>query len=614
MKPSALKIYTFLLCLGAILLAVCLGANYLRSLHTARSHSDFKRIDQYLNEIGTACFNFGVIGTLAPRQDEVYYIYRRTKPSQLCKLSLITGQTISLPVDRSVQRLFNWSPQQRFLLFKTENDNYEPTPNGGYAKPEWFLAYDRDTGKMLSVTQKKMLLSSHAVWLDDELFLYSASLFANPNASQKAYVARLVNGAFQSQELPVPANALAALSSRSKLVSSCGGTVVAFASEDAIRFLDLASGLVTPAQALSNGNFTGFNWLTFSPETRRLLFCATKAGETYRNVFAYDLAQEATERLSTVHSYNGQWLQGGKGYAFVGKDQDFYLAIRPRDEAGETNLHTKGFIDSYAAAAGGDYVVAIAATNGEPRSLWRYDLATKSLDCLKPAGQVPFKFTKIAEARGLSVRAADGLNIPVYLFPPTDGRAVKKHPLVVYIPPRTGPAHRGYEMRPQLLSNLGFYYAGINYRGCDGYGASYAGQWNEEKAAGDVFQAIQELGKEFQCDTQNVFAVAASAGSSVLQSFLRQFPTVLRGAVFVGPVPWELDQWRETERLPRLFVSIGRNDSEFRFVQSFEAWAKLHRVSASFQYVPNYAHFDLDVPKRVAQERAVAEFLLKNVE
>ena len=612
MKPSALKFYVFLLCLGAILLAVCLGAKHLRTSHTARSRADLERINQYLDEIGSACFTFGVAGTLAPRQDEVYYIYRRTSPSQLCKLSLITGQTISLPVERSVQRLFNWSPHERHLLFKTENDNYELAPNGAYAKPEWLLAYDRDTGKLLPITQKKMLLSSHAVWLDDDSLLYSAALFGDPNATQKAHLARLANGAFQSQELRLPADALAALASRNKLISSCGGTIVAFATEDAIKFLDLASGLVTPADALSKGSFTGFNWLTWSPETRRLLFCATQAGETYRNLFAYDFAQETLERLSAVHSYNGQWLQGGKGYAFVGKDQDFYLAIRPRDERDETNLHTKGFIDNYAAPRGGDYVVAIATTNGEPRSLWRYDLATRSLDCLRPAGQAPFKFTKIAEARGLSVRAADGLDIPVYLFPPTYGRAVKNHPLVVYIPPRTGPSHRGYEMRPQLLSNLGFYYAGINYRGCEGYGASYAKQWNEEKAADDVFQAIQYLGKELQCDTQRVFAVAASAGSSVLQNFLRRFPAVLRGAVFVGPVHWELDSWREAARLPRLLVSIGRNDHEFGFVQSFEAWAKLHTVPASFQYVPNYAHFDLDIPKRVMQERAVAEFLLED--
>lgn len=607
MKAPTLKTYAFNVCVVIILLAVCLITNHLMSSHTARSSSGFKRIDQHLNEIGSACFTFG---TIAPRQDEVYYVQRRALSSQLCKLSLITGQTISLSVDRSVQRLFNWSPHERHLLLKTETDKYEPTPNGGYAKPEWLLAYDRKTGKMLPITEKKMLISSYAVWLNDDSFLYSASMFTDPEATRKAFLARLVNGAFQSKELLLPTDVLGALSSRSKLVSSCGETVVAFALDDAIRFLDLKSGVVTPAHALSSGIFTGFNWLTWSPETRRLLFCATKAGEPYRNLFAYDLTQDSIERLSTMHSYNGQWLQEGNGYAFVGKDSDFFLAVRPRDNRGETNLFTNGFVDNYVASASGDYVVAIATTNGEPRGLWRYDLATKRLDCLKPALAAPFKFSKISEARDLSVRSTDGLDIPVYLFPPTDGGDVKNHPLVVYIPPRTGPSHRGYEMRPQLLSNLGFYYAGINYRGCDGYGASYAQQWNEEKAAEDVFRVIQELGKQSQCDTQRVFAVAASAGSSVLQSFLRQFPTVLRGAVFVGPVPWELDQWRETDRLPRMFASIGRNDPQFTFVQRLEVWTKQHGISASFQYVPNYSHFDLNIPKRVAQEKAVAEFLL----
>ena len=62
MKPSALKFYVFLLCLGAILLAVCLGAKHLRTSHTARSRADLERINQYLDEIGSACFTFGVAG------------------------------------------------------------------------------------------------------------------------------------------------------------------------------------------------------------------------------------------------------------------------------------------------------------------------------------------------------------------------------------------------------------------------------------------------------------------------------------------------------------------------------------------------------------------------
>jgi pimeloyl-ACP methyl ester carboxylesterase len=455
-----------------------------------------------------------------------------------------------------------------------------------------------------------MLIGNYAVWLDDNSFLYSASLFADSKAIQKPHLARLVNGAFQSKQLLLPKGAEEALSSRSKLVSSCGGTVVAFATADGVALLDFGSGSVTPIPTLSKENFTGFNWLTWSSKSQRLLFCATKAGDNYRNLFAYDIEHESIERLSTIHSYNGQWLEEGNGYAFVGKINDFFLAIRPRDERGETNLFTAGYVDHYTASASGDYVVAVATTNGEPRGLWHYDLATQSLNCLRPGAQLPFKISKISEARSLSVRTPDGLNIPVYLFPPTDTDTVKKYPLVVFVPPRTGPSRRGYEFRPQLLTNLGFYYAGVNYRGCDGYGASYSAQWNEEKAAGDVFQAIQELSKELQCDTQRVFAVTASAGSSVLQSFLRQFPAVLRGAVLLGSVAPGYDQLLEVERLPRLFVSIGRNDAEFRYVQGFEKWTKLHGVSASFQYLPNYAHFGPDIPKRIAQERAVAEFLL----
>jgi len=581
-----------------------------------RSASCLQRIDKYLNEIGSASFTFNALagGALAPRQNEVYYIFnRRDSKAQLCKLNLVTGQTTILALDRDVQRLFGWSPHERYLMVRTANENFELRANGIYAKPDWLLVYDRDSGKFLPITKEKLYISNNGVWLDDNSFLYCASRFADREATHRAYLARVINGAFQSSQLRLPTNAVEALSSRSKAVSSCGGRIIAIATTNGIGLVDIATGVVTSIEALSNTKFTGVNWLNFSTQTGQLIFCATQSGGTNRNVFAYDLEQRSIEGLTTVHSYNGQWLQDGKSYAFIGKDNDYFLGVRDREGRDETNLFTKGYVDYYAASTGGKSVVAIALTNREPGSLWRYDLAAKTLDCLKPGAQVPFKFSKISEAQGRTVRAADGLDIPVYLFPPTDRSTVKRFPLVILVPARTGPSSRNYEVRSQLLANLGFYYVGVNYRGCDGYGSFYSGQWNEDKAAGDVLTVIQVLSKELPCDMQRVFAVSSSAGSSVLQSFLRQFPTVLRGAVFLGPGAWEPAQLLEIDHFPRLFVSVGRNDSGFRDVQRFEEWTRAHGVSASFQYLPNYAHFGPDISKRIAQERAVAEFLLQDL-
>ena len=181
------------------------------------------------------------------------------------------------------------------------------------------------------------------------------------------------------------------------------------------------------------------------------------------------------------------------------------------------------------------------------------------------------------------------------------------------MPPRTGPCHRGYERRPQLLANLGFYYACVNYRGCDGYGRLYSAQWEAEKAAEDVLQAIQELTKNPHIDAEKVFAVSVSAGSSVLQCLLRRFPGRIRAAAFIEPVAWEPDDLLEANSLPHLFVSIGRNDPGLRFVETLQRWTRSHRFPAEFLYIPNYSHLGVDIPKRVAEEKALAEFLLNNL-
>lgn len=605
------RAYRYSLGLLVILPVLCLIIYLLSSSHIRRSSSDLVCIDQYLNEIGSAVRTFGA---LAPCANEVYYIHRLKSKNELCRLNLATHKTTSVPIGRSVQNLFDWSPVGRYLLIKTEDDNYEPTAKGGYAKPEWLLMLNRDDGKIIQITKKKMLISNYAVWLNDDSFLYSTLPIADPQAGVTVHLGSISNGIFQSQELPLPEDAMAAMSSRSKLCSGYGKTAIAYAGDSGIKVLDLHSGLTTPIPALSNEHFSGFNWLTWSPETRRLMFCATKTGESYRNVFAYDAGQETVERLSSVHSYNGQWLEQGKGHAYVGNvNNDFYMSITPHGGDGETNLFTNGFVERYTVSSSGDYLVALATTNAEPRGLWQYDFAAKRLSCLSPGEQVTFKHTKIVEAGSLNVRASDGLGVPCYVFPPADLVATNKYPLVVYVPPRTGQAIRGYEMRPQLLSNLGFYYISVNYRGCDGYGGSYSKLWNEEKAVEDVHEVIQQFSKQLQCDTQRVFAVSASAGSVVLQKLLGKYPALFRGAVFVGPTAWNLDEFAASGRLPRLFVSVGRNDPAFGFVQSLEDWTKLHSVPATYQYLPNHAHFDPDISKRIEQERAVAEFLLKNL-
>jgi pimeloyl-ACP methyl ester carboxylesterase len=603
-KHPALKTTALVLGTAAFLLAALTATHRLRPRTT--------HLGGCLEEIGSVMFGFPVI---APRRDEVYYVRRQAEGTQLCIRNFATGQVTVQPLSGNTpQQGFTWSPDGRYLPIKTEGERYQRTGGSAFVKPQRLFVYDRARANLIAITTHEMVIGNYAVWLDNSSFLYSAATLGGRTPAPKGYRAGLDNGVLHEQGIDLPGPVLEALSGPRKLATACNPNVLIFCDGDAIDQLDLRSGAVLRISALSDGSFTGFNWLNWSHQSQRLLFCATRAGENYRNLFAYDPNRASVARLSAAHSYNGQWLQAGQGYAFVGNSNgNFSLWVHDAATATEVNLFTNGYVDRYVASVSGDYVVAIATTNGEPRGLWKYDLATKALTCVEPGRTAPFKHARVSEARSLTAQSSDGLSIPIHVFPPTDEAPGRKHPLVAYIPPRTGPAHRGYEIRPQLLANLGFYYAGINYRGCDGYGRKYSEAWDEEKAAEDVVRAIRMLAQQPGVDGQRVFAVSASAGSSVLQRLLRKFPGAVRAAAFLEPVPWEPDDLLEGGALPPLFISIGRNDSRLPFVEAFQKWTRAHGVPATFLYISNYAHFTQDILKREAEERALAEFLFNNM-
>ena len=77
-------------------------------------------------------------------------------------------------------------------------------------------------------------------------------------------------------------------------------------------------------------------------------------------------------RLTEEHTYNGKWVQGGHGYAYIANiNNAFFLAVRPENPAENTNLFTRGHIDRYTPTPSGDRLFAIATPHhGTPCGLW----------------------------------------------------------------------------------------------------------------------------------------------------------------------------------------------------------------------------------------------------
>jgi len=97
-------------------------------------------------------------------------------------------------------------------------------------------------------------------------------------------------------------------------------------------------------------------------------------------LYRYTPATRQLDRVSAEDTYNGQWLERGQGYVYVGNSNGtFHLAVRPAERAGWTNLFTGGGVVNYTVAADGGRVFATAALGGEPHGLWEYDLAARAL-------------------------------------------------------------------------------------------------------------------------------------------------------------------------------------------------------------------------------------------
>src|SRR6185503_8414759 len=121
------------------------------------------------------------------------------------------------------------------------------------------------------------------VWLNDNSFIFSSAKYTDPN-TYKEYQGYESNGSFRLKELHLPPGLSTALRSLSKTVTGCAGSTIAFADDSTIQFFDIQT--MRSVGVLPNTNLSGFKWLTWSPKTKCLMFCADKAGQTNRNLFA----------------------------------------------------------------------------------------------------------------------------------------------------------------------------------------------------------------------------------------------------------------------------------------------------------------------------------------
>jgi dipeptidyl aminopeptidase/acylaminoacyl peptidase len=518
---------------------------------------------------------------------KIAYMQSDEKGRAMFTLDMASRRSTKVPDRYEIVRLYGWSPDDRYLLFKDLHN-----------KKEWLNVHDfvRNTNALAAKDQSTRV--DQAIWASsNELAFISmdageAELRLGPLGSN--------GSALESFDSPGTMDYLLPMSSRS----------LAWIKEREIWSIDLTTSNRTQ---LTSGASPQYLWLTYCQSNKEFLYCSKDASD-WRHLYRLKADDGNSPRpvqltFGDEQTYNGQWIENGDGYAFVGnRSNNFYLAIRTRDTRQNTNLFWSGNVIGYRVLNQGEKIYAAASLGPEPPGIWEYDVKNCALSSIVPGTNAPFHLSAIISQKSAFTPSFDGLRIPYYIIPPRGLTEGIKYPAVIGIPPEGGQFMRAWEKYPQFIANIGAFHIGVNPRGSDGYGTSYKRNHREDSHK-DVYAVYNEIIKSPQIDRKRIFLMAYSNASEDANLLARTYPDLWAGVIIIsGAMP----EYPFTSRKnPNYLIFMGEQDSPrmLKHARDFEKWSKTNTFKATFVYDKNTAHHisDIEVDKRLGKE--IAKFI-----
>jgi len=533
------------------------------------------------------------------------YIHAGDAGRRLCVVELAGGRKQTVPTTNEVSQVFGWSPDDRYLAFAQA----APTtpPGSGAEKAEsasaaWVTLWDAVTGAVERVGTNDAVIEGNVAWLGTNQF------FLSRHKSGADYTEKFIVDWDTRREMKVRNYV-----SEFTLVPS--NTAVFFQAGN-LRSCPLDTTNYPAIQSFSHfapDEFDAMRWLRHRAGTGTFLFCARRTNSNWRLLFEFDPGPQRLTQLTSEDTYNGQCL--GQGFAYVGNTNNvFYLALRPAEASGRTNLFTGGSVVTYAASADGERVYAIAAEGMEPPGVWEYDVPQRRLRKLVSAQERPWTAARLIPVEERRVRSPDGFEVPYFVLAPraaaggeagADGR---RHPVVLYLPPSTWQFQRGFEQQSQLFANLGFWFVAVNYRGCDGYGRDYAARKSTPEAAADAQAVLAEVTQNPGVDGERVFLASGSDGGAVAWELLRTTTARWQGVIVDHPPGGPGAGWPAAGALPPVLLISGDGDRYLPGLRSFADWAATNRVSVSLLVQTNTGHMTWRMDQIREAERRATDF------
>ncbi|MBE0541113.1 MAG: prolyl oligopeptidase family serine peptidase [Verrucomicrobia bacterium] len=598
--------HSVLLCLG-LTIGLCTGCG--RVVQHPISEETFERI---AGEITAAqpLFRF-----LTPDHSGKHLAYIRAvdEGRRLFVLNLQTLEVTRIKTTNQVSQIFGWSPDDRYLAFAQVAPGLLDVARekGEFVNETWLTILDCESGRFDRITTNMAVVEGSFTWLAPNTYFFASKPIG------KNYAEKFV-GDWERRTRTKVYNYI------SDFVLTSESTA-AFVQKGNIQTCQLDAPKYPPIQPVSRfatNEFDAIKWLRYSRPTGQYLFCARRTNSHWRHVFQFEPAGGELTQLNDEDTYNGQWLEQGKGFAYVGnRDNHFYLALRPGDPSRHTNLFVNGAVVNYMVAPDGNRVYATASQGVEPQGLWEYDLNRGELRCVVRGTDTPYAAARLVEPVEMKIESFDGVEVPVFVFfpakseptpamRPAGGAGGKKYPAVIYLPPSSWQFQKAFDAQAQLLANLGFFFVAINYRGCDGYGKSYAELKDLHGVMEDVLAVCRELAAALPIDERNVFLSSNSDGGALAFRLVAAHPEMWRGAVLDHPPGWSASpEWRG-RRIPPLFFISGDQDRFLPSLRRFETWARTNDLEVISLVHTNCGHMNWKMAELREQHTRAGRFFL----
>lgn len=525
---------------ASIVAAVCL----LVHLTANRIRATYNRPPQFLAKLAEISDVGEIRRSPAPNPGASLLWYNRNLESgigvlQVDLLSMKEDLVYRLPVDAyegNFIHMAGCSPDGRHLLFSGKQTNRLSRQN--------LTIVSTETGKFLDellidgpTSHFVWLSRRHYVFLDNKNSLYMASFRRDP-ATDRVYPQRLT--LLRKFKRSNRISALAAVDDKT----------VAYVQGDGLYKLN-----ANHQRPDTLGRFPGmsFRWMTYSPATEEFMLTGRSTTNSVSRSTAYRFKPGPQAEIEPLEKdshlewiFNGQWLQGGAGHAYVAARMGgSYLAVRPQKDGQRTNLFVEGYVRAFTVSPDGNKIFAVASIGPEPQEVWEYDLNARSLRPVTETGKKRFEAAEIVTPiRGETIAGREGV-VPYYMLPPTQFDPSKRYPLVI-----DGPTESRWSPHSQFLANAGIYYVSVDRRGL-------ASSDDLTGAARDIHAVYQDLKDRPTIDPKRIFLMGFSASGHPVRELVDKYPDYWRGAVFNGAVTTPRLPETRGAPFPRLLYSMG---------------------------------------------------------